>query len=123
MGKLKATLNSADIELLRQTFLTKEDAQNFATKDDLSGFPTKEDVKKIVSDEVHNQLSSYHADLVKPEFDKMNGAVDNLVKKVDNHHHWLKDEIDGLKADLSDAVSRKEFSHLKTKVEKFHPAS
>lgn len=33
----------------------------------------------------------------------------------------IKDETDGLKAELSKTVSRKEFNELKGKVDKYHP--
>jgi hypothetical protein len=80
--------------------LTKSDLQN---------------IKKAVGDELHEQLSNYHADMVKPEFDKINQRLDGH----DNHYKWLKDDISGLKADLSDQVSNKEFSKLKSKVDQF----
>ena len=32
---------------------------------------------------------------------------------------WLRDDIKGLTADLSDTVAKKEFSQLKTKVDKY----
>ena len=109
MSKIKPTLNQADIALLKKIF------------------PTKVEVRKIVSDEVHNQLTNYHADMVQPEFDKIDKRFekvderfDNLENNVKNNHGWLKDEINGLKSDLSTTVSKKEFGKLKAKVDK-HP--
>ena len=49
--------------------------------------------------------------------------LSELETKVDNHYKWLKDDISGLKADLSDTVSRKEFNQLKSRVNKYHQAN
>jgi hypothetical protein len=49
---------------------------------------------------------------------KMHSRFDNLEAKVNNNHNDLKDEIDGLKADLSTTASRQELEELKEKVNK-----
>jgi hypothetical protein len=41
---------------------------------------------------------------------------------LDVGQSYLKDQINGLEADLSDAPSRKEFQELKSKVDQYHPA-
>lgn len=48
----------------------------------------------------------------------INTRFDNLENKVNQTKNELKDEIDGLKADLSTTPSRREFEELKEKVNK-----
>ncbi len=47
--------------------------------------------------------------------------VDNRLNKLEVGQAHLKDQIDGLKADLSDTPSRRQFEKLKARVEKYHP--
>jgi hypothetical protein len=47
---------------------------------------------------------------------EMNSRFDNLEAKVSQTKLELKDEIDGLKADLSGTASRRELEELKAKV-------
>ena len=49
---------------------------------------------------------------------EMGNRFDNLEAKVTSNHNELKDEIDGLKADLSTTASRQELEELKAKVNK-----
>src|SRR3990170_7411079 len=49
MPKQKATLNQADISLLKKTFATKQDLQSFATKKDLQSFATKKDLNRFAT--------------------------------------------------------------------------
>ena len=132
MTKQKPTLNQADVNLLKKTFLTKsdaknfltkDDAKNFASKDDLKNFATKDEIKKIIKDEFHESFSEHYDGMIKPEFEKIDKRFNSLEIKVDNHYRWLKDDINGLKADLSNTVSKREFHQLKARVEKYHPAS
>lgn len=55
--------------------------------------------------------------------DRLEAKVDNLETKVDNHYEWLKDDINGLKADSSTTVSKKEFNQLKTRVDECCPTA
>ena len=54
---------------------------------------------------------------------EMNTRFDNLEAKVNQTKNELKDDIDGLKADLSTSPSRREFEELKTRVNKRYPLS
>lgn len=60
---------------------------------------------------------------MKAGFDAVDSRFDKLEAKVDSNHGEVKDEIDGLKAELSDTPSRREFEELKSKVEKRYPLS
>ena len=46
--------------------------------------------------------------------------VDNRLRKVEVELSFVKDEMNGLKADLSTTPSRREFQELKSKVEKHY---
>lgn len=50
-------------------------------------------------------------------FDKVEGRLDTL--EVGQAH--LKDQMNGLKADLSDMPSRRQFEKPKVRVDKYHP--
>jgi tetrahydromethanopterin S-methyltransferase subunit G len=79
-------------------------------------------IKKIVDDSFHENISEYHAAMVKPEFDAINTRFDKLEHKVDAHYTWLKDDIKGLTSDMSTSVSKAEFNRLKDRVDKYCPA-
>lgn len=49
--------------------------------------------------------------------------MDERLAKVEVGLSHVRDEVKGLKADLSLMVSRKEFNELKEKVERFHPTN
>ena len=108
MTKTKQSLNQADINLLKKTFPTINDE--------------KEIVNKIVIDTSHTILAG-----VQTMFDdhnqENNKNFERLETKVDNVEKHLKGDIDGLKAEFSLQVSKKEFNQLKDKVEKFHPTN
>ena len=53
--------------------------------------------------------------------DKRFRGIDHSLKKLEVGQSHLKDQIDGLKADLSDTPSRREFQQLKSKVDRHHP--
>ena len=48
---------------------------------------------------------------------EMNSRFD----KVDVEQAYLKDQVKGLKADLSDTPPRKQFEELKARVDRYHP--
>ena len=54
---------------------------------------------------------------MKSRFEHVDHRLDNLV--VGQSH--LKDQINGLKANLSDTARRREFQELKSKVDRHHP--
>jgi len=76
-------------------------------------------VRQIIKDEVFQQLSEYHVNMVKPEFDLMGERIDNLEVKV----NYTKDTVIGLKVQLSDTLSRSKFDELKRRVDRYHPTS
>ena len=58
-------------------------------------------------------------------FDQVDKRLDNVEGRLDTldvGQSYLKDQINGLEADLSDTPSRKEFQELKSKVDQYHPA-
>lgn len=56
-------------------------------------------------------------------FTEQDKRFDGLEAKVDQVKSELKDEIEGLKAELSDTPSRRDMDKLKEKVERHHPAN
>lgn len=103
------------------------------TKKDLLGalknLPTKKDVKKILKDEIFVQLSEFHANLIKPDIETLKtetregfAGVNKRLKDVELEVSYLKDGVQGLKADLSTTVSKKEFGQFKRKMNKTLPA-
>jgi len=87
-------------------------------------------IKKVVGDVFHEQISEYHANMVKPEFEKIDQRfekIDQRFEKIDQRFDRLeaqvKDEINGLKGEFSQQVSKKEFNQLKSKVDIFLRAS
>ena len=81
MPKVKPTLTSADIKLLKTIFLTKQDARQFATKDDLKNFATKDD---------------------------LNGAVDRIFKYT-NQTFATKEELTEVKQLINHLPTKAEF--------------
>jgi archaellum component FlaC len=55
---------------------------------------------------------------VRGEMNERFDKVDNRLQGVETEVRFVKDEINGLKADLSTTPSRGEFEELKTKVNK-----
>jgi len=76
-------------------------------------------------------LTQFYADFLKPQFEKLNKKMDKgfdvlkkaIIKNSDDiqgltvEMSYIKDEISGLKADISDIPTKKEFNLLKRKVE------
>lgn len=103
----------------------------------LRDLPTKRDVRQIVKDEVHEQMSEFHAEITRPGIEKLRKEVKIGFNKVDSRFTKLdsklakqkveisaiRDDIKGLKADLSDTPSRKQFEKLKRKVNRYHPTT
>ncbi|KKQ92365.1 MAG: hypothetical protein UU16_C0003G0007 [Candidatus Woesebacteria bacterium GW2011_GWA2_40_7] len=81
---------------------------------------TKEDVEKIVT-KVSIGFSEAILEGVQKMFDEQNKVnTQTFATKEDLKREisWLKDDIKGLTADLSDTASKKEFNSLKSKVDK-----
>ena len=51
------------------------------------------------------------------------GNIENRLRSVEVELSHVKDEINGLKADLSNTPTRREFEELKVRVDKHHPLS
>ncbi len=102
----------------------------FATKDDLAGFATKGDLKELreqvrqdIADAIHEQLTNYHAAMVAPEFEKLRAetrtgfsSLNERLERVEADVVWIKNDVEGLKADLSTTVEKKEFEELRRTV-------
>lgn len=100
--------------------LTKQDLVSV-----LKNLPNKKEVKQIVKDEVFNQLSEFHTNMIKPDINVLEGKMGKLeigLQEVKVEISFLKDEVKGLKADLSTTVSKKEFGQFKRKISKTLPA-
>ena len=68
-------------------------------------------------------------------FEEQNKRIDERFKRVDERFKqvderfnrlevevsYIKDTLNGLKADLADTPSRREFEELKARVDKYHP--
>ncbi len=50
-------------------------------------------------------------------------GVENRLRTVEVELSHVKDEINGLKADLSDTPSRQEFERVKSRLDKHYPLS
>ena len=50
-------------------------------------------------------------------------AVDDRLDNLKSGQRFLKDDIRGLKVELSDTPSRREFEDLKSRVDKHHPGT
>ena len=103
--------------------LTKGDisAIRKAVKDETKNLPTKKDVEDIV----FNQLSEFHTNMIKPDINILEGKMGKLeigLQEVKVEMSFLKDEVKGLKADLSTTVSKKEFGQFKRRISKTLPA-
>jgi hypothetical protein len=125
---------------VRQVLGEEIESRRLATRDDVRqivseeissrGLATKEDVQQIVSDELHSQMSEFFVGRIKPEIDGLIKEVRQGFKLVNTHidkleieARGIKDDVEGLEADLSDTPSRREFNELKTRIDKYHPLS
>lgn len=110
------------------------------TKQDLAevfkDLPTKDDVRQIVGEEISSkgvatkEYVGEGIDAILAGVEKMFGEQDKRNEKkfatkedLKREAGFLKDEINGLKADLSNTPSRREFEELKARVDKYHPLS
>jgi uncharacterized protein YpuA (DUF1002 family) len=98
------------------------------TKSDLVA--ALKDFRKDVRDIVHDELTEFHANMTKPEIEKLRQEmkagfkdVDTRLGRVEAELHWVKDEVKGLKEEFSTTPSRQEFNRLKARVEKYHPTN
>jgi uncharacterized coiled-coil DUF342 family protein len=85
-----------------------------------AGFPTKKDVEDIV----HKQITEFHANMIIPEFDKVNKKLDihsnqiqgltSKVKELKNAAaetkrdiHYIKDDIKNIEFEMGITPKRK----------------
>jgi archaellum component FlaC len=86
----------------------------------------KEFVTREVLDEAVETILNGMNRLLAGSSQETNSRLDKMVdslKSVKTELAHVKDEINGLKADLSDTPSRKEFENLKTRVDEHYPLS
>lgn len=65
-------------------------------------------------------LSQFYTEFLKPQLDKIEEAVKKNSEDIQGlkvETRYVKDELNGIKAELSSTVSKKEFNELETKVE------
>ncbi len=79
-------------------------------------------------------LTEFYADFLKPQFEDLSVKMDKgfrslrgdvknnseHIKELKSEIGFLKDDVKGIKSDLSDTPSRKEFNQLKTKIKTLH---
>lgn len=93
------------------------------------GVATKDDVKKAVYKTVSEATDAIIGGMegmdesVRKEIRATSDAIDTRLKGIEIELRGLKNDIDGLHAELFDAASRKELNELKAKVAKYHPLS
>lgn len=81
-------------------------------------------VTKGMLDEAVDAIVSGMDNIVKElrqEHVEIREEIADLRSEMRSGYSHLKDEIRGLKADLADTPSRREFEELKAKVERHHP--
>jgi archaellum component FlaC len=82
-----------------------------------AGFVTKDDLvalREEIKEDTLNTLAQFYEGQIKPEI----GEVRTEIQMVKNELSWVKDEIKGLKADMADTPTRREFEGLKQRVER-----
>ncbi|SRR5258708_1572690 len=116
---------------------TKSDLTILSTKFDEKLTTLREQVKQDTKDILHDQLTSYHDDMVAPEFEKLHSGIGELKEqvkteftKVDRRLSHLeadvsaiKDDAKGLSQEFWDTPRRKDFEALKRRVDKYHPVN
>ena len=64
------------------------------------------------------------ADGMDKRFDGMHKRFDKVDRRLDTlevGQAHLKDQLNGLKADLTDTLTRRQFEKLKVRVDRYHP--
>lgn len=77
-------------------------------------------VNRVTLNEAVDAILEGMNNMVEDLKSEMNTRFDNLEAKVNQTKNELKDDVDGLKADLSTTPSRREFEELKARVDKRH---
>lgn len=78
-------------------------------------------VKEIVMDASDTILNG--VDVMFKEQDGRDEKKFTTKEDLKREVSWLRDDINGLKTDLSDIPTKKEFNELKGRVDKYHPVS
>jgi hypothetical protein len=84
---------------------------------------SKEPVTRGMLDEAVQAILEGMDKIVGGLRNEMNIGFEKLNAKVDQTGSELRDEIDGLKADLSETPSRREFEEVKARLDEHHPLS
>ena len=108
---------------------------NVVTKSNLD-IALKKQEERII-ERVFNDRTEFYHGMIKPEFNKIHSEINTLCKqtgsefkkvdqrlnKLESGQSYIKNEINGLTAELSDTPSRSEFTKLRTTVDHYHPAN
>lgn len=120
-SSLMAALKEAGVatrDAVREIVGREISAREIATKDDVreivgQGLSSGELATK---DDLYEVLAEFHRGEVQPELAKIRASIEEVRVSLS----WVKDEVNGLKAELSDTPSRKEFENLKREVAHYH---
>jgi serine/threonine-protein kinase RIO1 len=105
-------LDDKDIEKLKGTFLTKQEAEKLATKDDLEKFATKDFVKAEFDGFTTRMVELF---VTKQEFQELKVEVSEMKESVDAIHGGINRVISMLENAEIDAVK-----HQLSKHERWH---
>jgi hypothetical protein len=105
-------------EITSRGLATKEDVRQVIT-DEITqrGLVTKDDIAQLreeIKEDTLNTLAEFYSGEIKPQFEQIERGFDRLETDVS----YLKGEINGLKADLSDTASHGEFEGLRQRVDR-----
>ena len=101
-------------------FATKDDLAGFATKKDLSKFTTKDDLKELrqqIRDDQDEARAEFFQKMTIPAINEANSKLETkLTERIESVESNLKQEIDGLKAELSETPSRIDLEKIQKQV-------
>ena len=109
--RLSGFATKTDLDERLSGFATKKDIKNFATKSDL------QDLRKQINDDQVEARSEFFQKMTKPAIeDVASKTKTELITKIENAESNLTQEIDGLKAELSETPSKSDFEKLQKQV-------
>ena len=127
-SELVAVLKEAD-------FATKQDVGEIV-KQEISALDlvSKSDLREIVREEITEEIARYHDGQVQPDLQmirkELKQQIEDGFKSVNTQFRFLKDDIEGIKADLANLPTRKQFDRLDKRVtrlegsvERHHPSN
>lgn len=87
----------------------------------------------LTRDDLHEVLAEFYSGHLEPQFRKIDeqferidhrfNGIENRLNTVEVELRHVKDEIKGLKADLFDSPTRKEFNEVTNRINRYHPSS